>query len=107
MASIVPRPRWFKYSFNDTTQRLAAWNSRFFEVVGGILRDKDVLSQQQLDSLSIQDVVLTGPARHQLRRRLPQNNLPPTLPDSLVAPRSTPSTATRQDTARRPRPPDG
>ncbi len=61
LSSIIPRPKYFKYSFNkDGT--LKEYLKNYFQLVAGRLQKKEIITQLELDMLQFQ-VQLNGPAR--------------------------------------------
>ncbi|MEI8006828.1 MAG: biosynthetic peptidoglycan transglycosylase [Bacteroidota bacterium] len=65
MASIIPRPKWFKYNF-DEDGRLRASMADFYRLVSGKMLNKGWISQQDFDKL-VPEVTLRGPARMMLK----------------------------------------
>ena len=65
MASIIPRPKWFKYNF-DEDGRLRASMADFYRLVSGKMLNKGWISQQDYDKL-VPEVTLKGPARMMLK----------------------------------------
>jgi membrane peptidoglycan carboxypeptidase len=61
MASIVPRPKWFKYSF-DKNGRLRDFLYPYYELMGTKMLAKGFISEQDKQNL-IPDIRLKGPAR--------------------------------------------
>ncbi|MDP1622377.1 MAG: biosynthetic peptidoglycan transglycosylase [Bacteroidales bacterium] len=66
MASIIPRPKWFKYSF-DTNGHLRESNAGFYNLVSGKMLKKGWITPRETENL-IPDVELKGPARLMLKR---------------------------------------
>ena len=64
LASIVPRPKLFKYNF-DKDKHLREWLAQYYKVVSQILLRKEKITQEQFDNL-IPDVQLKGPAKFEL-----------------------------------------
>jgi len=61
LSSIIPRPKYFKYSFNhDGTVK--EYLKNYFQLVAGRLQKKEVITQLELEMLQFQ-VQLNGPAR--------------------------------------------
>jgi hypothetical protein len=65
MASIVPRPKKFMYSF-DPEQRLRDWLQAYYRDVSNKMLKREMISQQDYDLL-IPDIRLKGPARFLLK----------------------------------------
>jgi hypothetical protein len=65
MASIVPRPKKFMYSF-DQDQRLRPWLQAYYSDVAYKMLKREMISQQDYDTL-IPDIRLKGPARFLLK----------------------------------------
>jgi len=61
MASIIPRPKWFKYSF-DPEGHLRESNAGFYRLVSEKMLNKGWITAADAEKL-IPDVVLKGPAR--------------------------------------------
>jgi hypothetical protein len=61
MASLLPHPKWFKYSF-DVAGNLKPYLADYFRVVSNFLLRKELISQDEYD-LIIPNVRLTGIAR--------------------------------------------
>jgi hypothetical protein len=77
MASIIPRPKWFKYSF-DESGHLRESNAGFYRLVSEKMLNKGWITAQDAEKL-IPDVELKGPAKLLLKK---QDLLPPdSLPD--------------------------
>jgi membrane peptidoglycan carboxypeptidase len=66
MASIIPRPKWFKYSF-DETGHLRESNAGFYRLVSEKMLNKGWITSQDADKL-VPDVELKGPAKLQLKK---------------------------------------
>jgi hypothetical protein len=66
MASIIPRPKWFKYSF-DENGHLRESNAGFFRLVSEKMLNKGWISSSDADKL-IPDVKLKGPAKLLLKQ---------------------------------------
>jgi hypothetical protein len=69
MASIIPRPKWFKYSF-DESGHLRESNAAFYRLVSGKMVNKGWITSQDADKL-IPDVELKGPAKLMLKQADP------------------------------------
>ncbi len=67
MASIVPRPKWFKYSF-DETGHLRESNADFYRLVSEKMLNKGWITPADVEKL-LPDVDLKGPARLLLKSR--------------------------------------
>jgi hypothetical protein len=65
MASIIPRPKKFMYSF-DNDQRLREWLQAYYRDVSYKMLKREMISQQDYDLL-IPDIRLKGPARFLLK----------------------------------------
>jgi len=65
MASIIPRPKWFKYNF-DGTGHLRPSMAEYYRLVSSKMLAKGWISQEDLDHL-VPDVELRGPARMALK----------------------------------------
>jgi hypothetical protein len=61
LSSIIPKPRWFMYSF-DETGHLNQSTREFYNLLSGKMLKKGQISQEEYDRL-VPDVTLTGPAR--------------------------------------------
>jgi Transglycosylase len=60
LASIIPKPKWFMYSF-DETGHLNQSTKAFFGLLSGKMLRKGQISQEEFDRL-VPDVALKGPA---------------------------------------------
>lgn len=60
LASLLPHPKWFKYSF-DREGNLKPFLSGYYRLVSNFLLKKNLISQQEYDNL-LPNVKLTGPA---------------------------------------------
>jgi hypothetical protein len=65
MASIVPRPKKFMYSF-DQDQRLRPWLQAYYRDVSSKMLKREMISQQEY-ALLVPEVRLKGPARFLLK----------------------------------------
>lgn len=65
MASIIPRPKKFMYSF-DKDQRLRPWLQAYYSDVSNKMLKREMISQQDYDLL-VPDIRLQGPARFLLK----------------------------------------
>ena len=75
MASIVPRPKKFIYSF-DQDQHLRSWLAAYYRNVSTKMLLRGMITQQEYDSL-VPDVRLRGPARLLLRGQEASPEEPP------------------------------
>ncbi len=66
MASIIPRPKWFKYSF-DESGHLRESNAGFYKLVSEKMLNKGWITSQDVEKL-IPDVELKGPAKLLLKQ---------------------------------------
>jgi hypothetical protein len=66
LASIIPKPKWFKYSFNETGH-LRESQVGYFNLLSEKMLNRGLISQQDFDHL-IPDVQLKGPARLMLKK---------------------------------------
>ena len=66
MSSIIPRPRWFKYSF-DENGHLRESNAGFYRLVSEKMLNKGWISLSEAEKL-IPDVELRGPAKMLLKQ---------------------------------------
>ena len=69
MASIIPKPKWFMYSF-DENGHLRGPEQDFFRLLSGKMLKKEQISQEAFDHL-VPDVTLTGPAKLMLKKTDP------------------------------------
>ncbi len=77
MASVIPRPKWFRYSF-DADGHLREHMSAYYGLVSRKMAAKGWITQQEADAL-VPDVELKGPARLLLKQAdsLPPDTLAP------------------------------
>jgi hypothetical protein len=75
MASVIPRPKWFKYSF-DETGHLRESNAGFYKLVAEKMLNKGWITNLDAEKL-IPDVELKGPAKLLLQQ-------PDTLPPDTI-----------------------
>jgi hypothetical protein len=61
LASLLPHPKWFKYSF-DVNGNLKPYLSNYYRIVSNFMLRKELITQQEHDNL-LPNVQLTGPAR--------------------------------------------
>jgi hypothetical protein len=61
LASIIPRPKWFKYNFNENGH-LREFLAGYYSLLSEKMLDRGLISQQDYDHL-IPDVEIKGPAR--------------------------------------------
>ncbi|HNY04021.1 MAG TPA: hypothetical protein PKG48_15610, partial [Bacteroidales bacterium] len=78
LASIIPRPKWFRSSF-DETGKLRDFNAAFYSLVAEKMLRKGWITPEEAVGL-VPEVTLTGPARQLLRKT---DSLPP---DTLLVP---------------------
>ena len=71
LASLLPHPKWFKYSF-DTQGNLKSYLADYYRVVSNFMLRKNLISQNEYDNI-VPNVVLTGPAREFV---VPTDSLP-------------------------------
>lgn len=77
LASLLPHPKWFKYSF-DTEGKLKPYFADYYRVVGNFLLRKELITPEQHQAL--QPVIeLRGPAKEMV---IPSDTI---LTDSLLA----------------------
>ena len=69
MASIIPRPKWFKSSF-DENGHLRESNAGFYSLMAGKMLGKGWITAQDAEKL-IPDVELKGPAKLLLKQAGP------------------------------------
>ncbi|MCX6291874.1 MAG: transglycosylase domain-containing protein [Bacteroidetes bacterium] len=62
LASLLPRPKWFKYSF-DETGNLKPYFAGYYRVVANFLLKKNLVTQEEYDHLEPR-VELKGPAKN-------------------------------------------
>jgi len=75
LASLVPHPRYYRYSV-DAAGCMRPFLIPFFKVVSGYMLRREQISQDEYDRL-VPDIELTGPARDLVRNR------PGPIPDSV------------------------
>jgi membrane peptidoglycan carboxypeptidase len=75
MASIIPRPKWFKYSF-DENGHLRESNAGFYRLVSEKMVRKGWITSRDAEKLT-PDVELKGPAKLMLKQA------DPALPDTI------------------------
>jgi hypothetical protein len=66
LASIIPRPKWFKYSF-DETGHLRESNAGFYRLLSEKMLRKGQITQEDVEKL-VPDVELRGPAKLLLKK---------------------------------------
>ena len=71
LASLLPRPKWFKYSF-DKDGNLKPYFADYFRVVSNYLLKRNLITQDEYDHLK-PDIKLSGPARNAV---MPTDSLP-------------------------------
>ncbi len=69
LASIIPRPKWFMYSF-DETGHLRQSQKDFYHLLSGKMLNKGLISEEEFDKLN-PDVTLKGPAKLLLKTKEP------------------------------------
>lgn len=65
LASIIPRPKWFRYSFNGEGH-LRDYLANYFRLVSSKMLRKEMIEQEEYDNLLF-DVTLTGKAKELLK----------------------------------------
>jgi len=65
LAYIIPKPKWFMYSF-DKTGHLSQSTKDFFHLLSGKMLNKGQISQEEFDKLD-PDITLKGPAKFFLK----------------------------------------
>jgi hypothetical protein len=66
LASIIPRPKWFRYNFNETGH-LRDSQAGFFSLLSEKMLNRGLISQHDFDNLN-PDVELKGPAKLLLKK---------------------------------------
>ncbi|MEI6901330.1 MAG: biosynthetic peptidoglycan transglycosylase, partial [Bacteroidota bacterium] len=66
LASIIPKPKWFKYSFNETGH-LRDSQASYFRLLSEKMLSRELIGQHDFDQL-IPDVELKGAAKFLLKR---------------------------------------
>jgi hypothetical protein len=66
LASIIPRPKWFKYSF-DEQGHLRESNAGFYKLLSGKMLKKGQITQEDFDKL-VPSIELKGPAKLLLKK---------------------------------------
>jgi membrane peptidoglycan carboxypeptidase len=61
LAMIVPRPKWFKYNF-DETGKLKPHVGDFYRIIANHLVKKEVITEEEKAAL-LPDITLSGPAK--------------------------------------------
>ncbi|MEI7980543.1 MAG: biosynthetic peptidoglycan transglycosylase [Bacteroidota bacterium] len=79
LASIIPRPKWFKYSF-DENGHLRESNAGFYQLCTEKMLKKGWITQEEADKV-IPDVDLKGPARLLLKK---QDSIPADTIEKMV-----------------------
>jgi hypothetical protein len=64
LTSLLPHPKWFKYSF-DSTGNLKPYLANYYRVVSNFMLRKELITQQEHDNL-LPNVQVIGPARELL-----------------------------------------
>jgi len=72
LASIVPKPKWFRYSF-DSNGVLREYLQSYYSLVSGKMLHKEWITQEEFDQLK-PEIELKGPARELV---LPADSIPP------------------------------
>ncbi len=72
LASLLPRPKWFKYSF-DKDGSLKPYFADYFRVVSNFLLKKNLITQEEYDHLK-PEITLKWPAKNVV---MPVDSLPP------------------------------
>jgi len=81
MASIIPRPKWYRYSFTDDGH-LRESAAGFYKLVSEKMVNKGWITPQEAGKL-VPDVDLKGPAKLLLKQ--PATMLPDTIPDGEIS----------------------
>lgn len=71
LASIIPRPKWFRYSF-DKNGALREYLQSYYNLVSGKMLRKEWITQEEYDQLK-PEIELKGPAREMV---LPADSIP-------------------------------
>ncbi len=88
MASIIPHPKWFASSFNDTTQMLKKHYKGYYSQISGLMVARKLINPEDTTGLE-PNVVLRGPAKTLLRKTIPISDStelydnPPLLMDEI------------------------
>ncbi|MBK6986819.1 MAG: hypothetical protein IPH33_00475 [Bacteroidetes bacterium] len=61
LASLLPHPKWFKYSF-DSTGNLKPYLANYYRIVSNFMLKKELITQQEHDIL-LPNVQVVGPAK--------------------------------------------
>jgi hypothetical protein len=69
LASIIPKPKWFMFSF-DETGHLRQSQKDFFHLLSGKMLNKGLITQEEFDKLN-PDITLKGPAKLLLKTKEP------------------------------------
>jgi len=64
LASLLPHPKWFKYSF-DETGNLKPYLANYYRTMSNFMLKKELITQQEHDMLQ-PNVQVVGPAREML-----------------------------------------
>jgi hypothetical protein len=78
MASIIPRPKWFKYNF-DVNGHLRPSMAEYYRLVSAKMLAKGWITQEESDHI-VPDVELRGPAKLALKRGAVVDSLPEDIP---------------------------
>ena len=79
LASLLPRPKWFKYSF-DEQGNLKPYFADYYRVVANFLLRKELITQTEYDELHPR-IVIKGPAKNFIT---PLDSLPETEEEPLI-----------------------
>ncbi len=79
LASLLPHPKWFKYSF-DTLGNLKPYISDYYRIVSDFMLKKSLITQEEHDNLQ-PHVTLVGPAREMV---LPSDTIPEEENDDII-----------------------
>jgi len=88
MASIIPHPKWFASSFNDTTQMLKKHFKGYYTQISGLMVGRKLIEPEDTTGLE-PNVLLRGPAKNLLRKAVPISDSaelydnPPLLMDDI------------------------
>lgn len=76
LASIIPRPKYFRYSFTEEG-KLKESMEGYYKLIAGRLAKKGLISEIEANSI-YPDIQVTGEARHSLAGEKPESNAPVT-----------------------------
>jgi membrane peptidoglycan carboxypeptidase len=71
LASLLPHPKWFKYSF-DTLGNLKPYLADYYRIVSDFMLRRELISQEEHDQL-LPHITLNGPAREMI---VPSDTIP-------------------------------